>query len=167
MTRDHGWRFLSVGRHLERTLSIATTFEAVAPEDAADSALLEWLLDVSDSLVTFRARYVRTPEWPAVVELLLFDAYNPRSLAFQIGKIARHVPQLPGSHALPIVEELSRLEQLCRTVDLRQADLFAGPTWMENLLSECQDVALQVSDALTSRYFSHAYELPHATRAGR
>jgi len=167
MTRDHGWRFLSVGRHLERMLSIATTFDAVVPEDAADPALLEWLLDVSDSLVTFRARYVRTPEWPAVVELLLFDAYNPRSLAFQVGKIAKHVPQLPGSQALPIVAELSKLEQLCRAVDLRQADLFAGPTWMEKLLSECQDVALQVSDALTSRYFSHAYELPHATRAGR
>ena len=35
--------------------------------------MLDWLLDVSDSLVTFRARYVRAPEWPAVVELLLFD----------------------------------------------------------------------------------------------
>jgi uncharacterized circularly permuted ATP-grasp superfamily protein/uncharacterized alpha-E superfamily protein len=167
MTRDHGWRFLSVGRNLERMLSIATTFEAVAPEDAADPALLEWLLDVSDSLVTFRARYVTTPEWPAVVELLLFDAYNPRSLAFQVGKIAKHVPLLPGSQALPIVAELSRLEHACRTTDPTQRDLFTGPTSMERLLIECRAVALHVSDALTSRYFSHAYELPHATRAGR
>ncbi|HMC75508.1 MAG TPA: circularly permuted type 2 ATP-grasp protein [Vicinamibacterales bacterium] len=167
MTRDHGWRFLSVGRHLERLLSIATTFEALGPEDAADPELLEWLLDVSDSLVTFRARYVRTPEWPAVVELLLFDAYNPRSLAFQVGKVARHVPQLPGSSALPILADLARLEHLCQTVDPRQPDLFAGQTWLENLLRDSQTVALKVSDALTSRYFSHAYELPHATKAGR
>ena len=167
MTRDHGWRFLSVGRHLERLLSIATTFEALGPEDAADPELLEWLLDVSDSLVTFRARYVRTPEWPAVVELLLFDAYNPRSLAFQASKIAKHVPQLPGSSALPILADLARLEQRCQTVDPRQPGLFAGQTWLEELLSDSQIVALHVSDALTSRYFSHAYALPHATRAGR
>lgn len=167
MTRDHGWRFLSVGRHLERLLSIATTFEALSPEDAADTELLEWLLDVSDSMVTFRARYVRTPEWPAVVELLLFDAYNPRSLAFQVGKVARHVPQLPGSDALPILANLNRLEHLCRAADPRQSDLFAGQAWLEHLLSDSRAVATQVSDALTSRYFSHAYELPHATRSGR
>jgi uncharacterized alpha-E superfamily protein len=167
MTRDHGWRFLSVGRNLERLLSIATTFEALGPEDAADPELLEWLLEVSDSLVTFRARYVRTPEWPAVVELLLFDAYNPRSLAFQVGKIARHVPLLPGSSSLPILADLARLEHLCQTVDPRQPDLFAGVTWLEHLLSDSQTVAVKVSDALTSRYFSHAYELPHATKAGR
>ncbi len=167
MTRDHGWRFLSVGRHLERLLSIATTFEALGPEDAANSELLEWLLDVSDSLVTFRARYVRTPEWPAVVELLLFDAYNPRSLAFQVGKISRQVPQLPGSDALPILADLARLEHLCRAADPRQPENFAGQAWLQYLLSDSQAVALQVSDALTSRYFSHAYELPHATRSGR
>jgi len=77
------------------------------------------------------------------------------------------VPLLPGSQALPIVAELSRLEHECRTMDPKQRDLFAGPTSMESLLSDCREVALHVSDALTSRYFSHAYELPHATRAGR
>jgi uncharacterized circularly permuted ATP-grasp superfamily protein/uncharacterized alpha-E superfamily protein len=167
MTRDHGWRFLSVGRHLERLLSIASTFEALSPDDAADPELLEWLLEVSDSVVAFRARYVRTPEWAAVVELLLFDAYNPRSLAFQVGKITKQVPQLPGSNALPILADLVRLEQRCYTIDPRQPDLFAGQEWLEHLLTDSRAVALQVSDALTSRYFSHAYELPHATRAGR
>jgi uncharacterized circularly permuted ATP-grasp superfamily protein/uncharacterized alpha-E superfamily protein len=167
MTRDDGWRFLSVGRYLERLLSISTTFEAIAPEDTADPAMLDWLLDVSDSLVTFRARYVRAPEWPAVVELLLFDPYNPRSLAFQVSKIAGHVPRLPGSSTLSAGSELLRLEHACRTLDPKQAELFDRPAWIEDLLNDCQRVALHVSDALTARYFSHTYELPHATRSGR
>ena len=43
------------------------------PQEAASHALLEWLLELSDSLLTFRARYARQPDWPAVVELLVFD----------------------------------------------------------------------------------------------
>ena len=123
---------------------------------------------MSDSLVTFRARYVRTPEWPAVVELLLFDAYNPRSLAFQIGKIARHVPQLPGSHALPIVAELSQARaavpdrRSAAGRPVRGADVDGEP-----VERRARTWPLQVSDALTSRYFRYAYALPHATRSGR
>ena len=58
MTRDDGWRFLSVGRHLERLLFVASTLELLAPDESPDHALLEWLLELSDSLITFRARYV-------------------------------------------------------------------------------------------------------------
>jgi uncharacterized circularly permuted ATP-grasp superfamily protein/uncharacterized alpha-E superfamily protein len=163
MPRDDGWRFLSLGRHLERLLSVATTFASVTLEDAADQRVLEWLLDASDSLGTFRVRYVRAPEWRAVVELLLYDPSNPRSLSFQVGKIAKHVPLLPGAASLLVTEDLTRLERAAAGGDLTQADLFGGPTWMETLLDDCQRVAAQLSDALTSRYFSHAYELPHVT----
>jgi uncharacterized circularly permuted ATP-grasp superfamily protein/uncharacterized alpha-E superfamily protein len=166
MTRDHGWRFLSLGRHLERLLLVAATFDAVAHEDPADPALLEWLLELSDSLVAFRARYVRQPEWPAVVELLLFDAHNPRSLLFQLGKLGKHVRLLPGAAVMEVEEEISRLEQLCLAVDSPQGDLFVERTPMDDLLGDCQTVALRVSDALTARYFSHAYELSHTTTSG-
>ena len=159
MRRDYGWRFLSVGRHLERLHSIAATFTALRGADAIDPAVLEWLLDVSDSLVTFRARYVRAPEWGAVVELLILDAQNPRSIAFQTHRIARGVPQLPGSDALEIVSELTRLERLALALGQPQGDLFGSEISLESFLDDCQRVALQLSDALTSRYFSHAYDL--------
>jgi uncharacterized alpha-E superfamily protein len=131
----------------------------VAQEEAADPALLEWLLELSDSLVTFRARYVQQPEWSAVVDLLLLDAHNPRSLLFQLAKIGNHVRLLPGAAVMDVVAEISRLEQVCG-VDSRQGHLFPGQTPMDTLLDDCQKVALRVSDALTSRYFSHAYESP-------
>lgn len=167
MTRDHGWRFLSLGRHLERLLLVASTFDSVAEEESADPALLEWLLELSDSLVTFHARYVRQPEWSAVVELLLFDAHNPRSLMFQLAKLGKHVRLLPGAAVMDVVAEIDRLEHVCRGVDARQGDLFAKRNPIDDLLGDCRKVALRVSDALTSRYFSHAYELPSPTTSVR
>jgi uncharacterized alpha-E superfamily protein len=166
MTRDDGWRFLGVGRHLERLIFVASTLDVLAPEESADHALLEWLLDLSDSLVTFRARYVRQPDWSAVVELLLFDARNPRSVLFQLSKIAKHVPALPGATALDVMSEIDALERICRAADPDQGDLF-GRVPVDDLLGKCRRAAVGLSDGLTLRYFSHAYDLPHTTTAGR
>ena len=100
MTRNHGWRFLSIGRHLERLSFVAATIASVAdPSAFTEPALLAWLLDLSDSLITYRARHRHHPEWTAVVGLLLFDAQNPRAGVFQLSKLAKHVRQLPGAAA--------------------------------------------------------------------
>jgi uncharacterized alpha-E superfamily protein len=125
----------------------------LASEDSSDPVLLAWLLELSDSLITFRARYVSEPEWPAVVELLLFDGRNPRSILFQVAKIVKHVSALPGAESLDGVPEMRALEALCRS---RQSSV-------EALIALCQPAALGLSDALTLRYFSHAYELQYAT----
>jgi uncharacterized alpha-E superfamily protein len=94
---------------------------------------------------------------------LLFDRYNPRSVSFQVGKMASHVPQLPGAESLDILPELAGLERACHDIDTPQADLFGGMPRMETLLGDCERLALALSDSLTARYFSHAYELPHVT----
>jgi len=162
MSRDHGWRFLSVGRHLERLMSVATSFASMRPEESSDPVVLEWLLDASDTLGTYRTRFVRAPEWAGVVELL-FDRYNPRSVSFQIGKIAAQIPQLPGAESLDVLADLARVERACHDVDSPQADPAGGLPRMETLLGECAALALHLSDAVTARYFSHAYELPRVT----
>ena len=165
MTRDDGWRFLSVGRHLERLTFVASTIDLLEPHECASPALLTWLLELSDSLLTFRARYARQPEWPAVVELLVFDARNPRSVLFQLAKVAKHVPALPGATALDAMADFDALERMCRSDDRRQGELF-GHVSVDEVLARSRRASLRLSDALTLRYFSHAYELSHAT-AGR
>ena len=152
MTRDDGWRFLSVGRHLERLLFVAATLGVPAKEESVDPALLAWLLELSDSLVTFRARYVSEPEWPTVVELLLFDGRNPRSVMFQIAKIAKHAPALPDAGSLDIVADIRALEAGCRSMQMS----------FEEVLDRCRSVAFGLSDALTLKYLSHSYDLPFA-----
>jgi uncharacterized circularly permuted ATP-grasp superfamily protein/uncharacterized alpha-E superfamily protein len=153
MTRDDGWRFLSVGRHLERLLFVAATLHVPVSDEAGDPALLGWLLELSDSLVTFRARYISEPEWPDVVELLLFDGKNPRSVLFQLGKLAKHVPSLPDATSIDAVAEVGALEAGCRSTQMS----------FEDMLERCRRVALDLSDALTLKYFSHAYELLFST----
>jgi uncharacterized circularly permuted ATP-grasp superfamily protein/uncharacterized alpha-E superfamily protein len=174
MTRDDGWRFLSLGRHLERLSFVSTTLiSAASGSGTADPALLDWVLDLSDSLLTYRARYRRLPDWTAVVDLLLFDGRNPRALLFQVAKLAKHVGLLPGDALSGLVREIEALEQAqVSALDdvsshLREAGEPAGAepddARIGLLLLACRTLAHRVSDALTLQYFSHVYDLPHAT----
>jgi uncharacterized circularly permuted ATP-grasp superfamily protein/uncharacterized alpha-E superfamily protein len=169
MTRDDGWRFLSIGRHLERLSFVASTLgDVIAEEAAGDPTVLEWLLDLSDSMITHRSRYLRSPEWSSVVELLVFDAHNPRSAHFQLAKLAKHVRLLPSADAGDLASLVADIDRLCLAgsgADAAQGDLFAGARAPVDLIGGCERVALGVSDALTLRYFSHVYEQPHRTDA--
>jgi uncharacterized circularly permuted ATP-grasp superfamily protein/uncharacterized alpha-E superfamily protein len=168
MTRDHGWRFLSIGRHLERLSFVASTLDDVASVGLpADAALLEWLLDLSDSLITYRARHRHYPEWAGVVDLLLFDGHNPRSGCFQLAKLAKHVQLLPDADPgdlAGVLDDVERWLAVCGPVDRTQGELFGARPPLGEVLVSCQRLALRLSDALTLRYFSHIYERPEATR---
>jgi uncharacterized circularly permuted ATP-grasp superfamily protein/uncharacterized alpha-E superfamily protein len=156
MTRDEGWRFMSLGRHLERVLYVVSSTGAVARSDRfEDPALLEWLLDLSDSIITYRARYMGHAEWIAVADLLLFDRRNPRSAAFQLAKLAKHVPQLPGGDLGDLGASLGALSMAQEALPQIQT--------IESYLSTADALARQTSDLLALRYFSHVYEPAHAT----
>jgi uncharacterized circularly permuted ATP-grasp superfamily protein/uncharacterized alpha-E superfamily protein len=163
MTRDDGWRFMSLGRHLERLVYVSTTVAQVAASGSVeDPALLEWLLDLSDSIITYRARYMGHAEWLAVADLLLFDRRNPRSAAFQLAKLAKHVALLPGAGLESLVSGMERVAAT-RASDPESADLFQPSDRLTSFLDSCEQMALHLSDALTLRYFSHVYEPAHAT----
>ena len=164
MTRDDGWRFLSLGRHLERALAVASTVADTLETGAhGDPQILEWLLDLSDSVITYRARHRRVPDWPSVLALLVFDGTNPRALAFQLGKLEKHVGQLPDAGLGRLVTRLARLSAARAPSTLLQGDLFGSSGSIEAYLLECRETAGELSDALAARYFSHAYEMAHAT----
>src|SRR5262249_13624967 len=164
MIRDERWRFVSLGRCLERLLFVtATVAEVVASEEAAEPALLEWLLDLSDNTLIYRARPTPQREWLPTADLLLFDGHNPRSLAYQLGKLAKHVRLLPASGLAELVRETQLLRASCRMPATGGSDLSGGPGALDGLLRECEDLALRLSDPITLRYFSHVYEPPPAT----
>ena len=95
-TRGFGWRFLSLGRRMERALQMLELLRvgvAIAP--FPDDAYLEVLLQVADSSTTYRSRYLASIRTRYVLELLLADETNPRSVAFQAAAL------LDGVHSLP------------------------------------------------------------------
>ena len=115
MTRDDGWRFLSIGRHLERLSFVAATLDEVAAEEAAaEPALLEWLLDLSDSLITYRSRHLHAPEWPGVVDLLLFDPRNPRSALFPAGEARQARAAAAGADSGDLAATRAEIDQRAR-----------------------------------------------------
>ena len=180
MTRDDGWRFLSLGRHLERALYVTTSVAAVASSgEAEDPTLLEWLLDLSDSLITYRARYMRHPEWVPVAELLVFDRHNPRSAVFQLAKLAKHVRLLPDARFDDILLALDRACAASSAPTGAQQELFDRDVNVEGFLAHCESLALTpVRCAVASLFqpclradpgdggdlMSAAYRVEHETR---
>jgi uncharacterized circularly permuted ATP-grasp superfamily protein/uncharacterized alpha-E superfamily protein len=97
MTRDHGWRLLTVGRLTERLIGLATRWQAFLAAQALDRAAgVELLLELCDSLITFRARYQRHEDLLPLTELLVIDSTNPRSLAGVLRRLRTELGKLPG-----------------------------------------------------------------------
>jgi len=155
MTRDDGWRLLSAGRQLERLSTLANSMLTVFESGAGNySAGLELLLALFDSTITYRSIYQRSLELPAVVDLLVLDRSNPRSLAYVYSRIIRDISRLPGGGhgaALSVPEPDSwQLAPLCRT------DAAGVPRALTALVRALCSVSRVLSDDLSRRYFSLA-----------
>jgi uncharacterized circularly permuted ATP-grasp superfamily protein/uncharacterized alpha-E superfamily protein len=162
-TRGHGWRFLDLGRRLERGLQMTQLLRhglAAAPEEADNH--LEMLLEIADSTITYRTRYVSTLRADLVLDLLLIDETNPRSLAFQVAALAAHVEQLPDREGAPGRHSLEKRLTLMALTSTRLAhveDLTTctgeGRILLRRFLDELEADLLDLSQALTGKYLSH------------
>jgi uncharacterized circularly permuted ATP-grasp superfamily protein/uncharacterized alpha-E superfamily protein len=162
MTRDPGWRFLSIGRRLERLQWMCTTLKhTIAGPPEMD---LTWLLRLSDSIITYRARYVARPEWLPVLDLLIRDEANPRSIAFQLLGLydyAQFLSDLFGDFGEERFDE--GLNGLLK-ID-PGADLQPGSESLAALLDEWQAAAYRHGEQLGLRFFSHVSEASTQTFA--
>jgi uncharacterized circularly permuted ATP-grasp superfamily protein/uncharacterized alpha-E superfamily protein len=152
MTRGTGWRFLSMGRRIERLANLATALQVAIGEGGAQG--LEWLLDWADSSVTYRSRYLVAPEWLPVLDLLVRDEVVPRSLAFQLKGLAEYVVKLELTHGR-FASDVVAPGQVALAA-LTSADLHPESAALADLLDTLQHIAHTVSDELTLKFFSHA-----------
>ena len=135
----------------------------IAGGGAADAAALEALLEISDSVMTYRSRYYSRFQLGAVLDLLVTDESNPRSIVYQLVKCAAHAAQLPhrgGPDRPPREEQLTMsLLQLVRRADcaeLARAYLSGDVEPLEGLLSGIDSTMPKLSDAVSHRYFFHS-----------
>ncbi|WP_407495263.1 circularly permuted type 2 ATP-grasp protein [Pseudooceanicola sp. MF1-13] len=107
--RVYGWRFLSIGRAVERADSLAATLQTFAAPDTPEGAL-DVALEVADGTMTHRRRYAMGASRESVIDLLAQDTGNPRSVLFQIREMQELAMDLPGAtlsnRPTPIVREL-------------------------------------------------------------
>lgn len=163
-TRTQAYRFLVIGRRLERALQIMTFVEnSFQTNKDMPSELLEAVLEISDSLMTYRSRYMASLDLSAVLDLILVDESNPRSLAFQLTELEQLVQDLPSREVAPQMERHQRLT-LSLINEIRLTDIevisrqFADgnkePLWQ--LMQEMSKQIPTLSNAITHRYFVHA-----------
>ena len=145
MYRFAGWRFLEIGRRLERGIQIAGITRWLAREGAPDGAL-DMLLEVGDSVMTHRRRYNVSAGPDTYVDLLVLDPLNPRSVLFQVAELREQIETLPGgledgqlSVAAKAVLELHTQLRVAEPRDMtsdRLADLGAGIAGLAGLIAD-------------------------------
>lgn len=170
MTREAGWLLLDIGRRLERGLGMVSLLRAtLVPhlDDAVQRQLMETVLIICDSLSTFRRRYRSYMHLPTVLELILMDQNHPRALAYQLDRLTKHVAALPrgkrqeriGADERCLLKAFSEL-CLADSVHLSRLEEEQGIyAELDALLADQSDSLWQLSDLITSTYFSHSQ--PH------
>lgn len=152
MTRDLGWSFLSIGRRLERLQFQTQVLQHALLMDADGG--LEWLLELADSIVTYRSRYREQPQWLPVLDLLLLDQTNPRSLAFQLDGLLGSLGKLSDSHGVCGLSLLTPLLEQLQGLDV-DAELYCANPRLLDLLGRIQLASGQLSEQLSVRFFSY------------
>lgn len=150
MTRGQGWRFLEIGRRLERSLGTLTLLRVAAESGDEAAAVLDPLLEVCDSVMTYRRRHFSKPRWEAVCNLLFADATNPRSVAFQISILQRESDLFPGDPGFGL---LPKIREHMATLD---APFGKESARTSDELEQFGESLEELSDLLTQHYFSHA-----------
>jgi len=164
MTRDNGWRLLSIGRHLERLAFLASAlargFETGAVQEEGG---FEAMLALFDSTITFQSMYQKRHDIPALLDLLVLDRDNPRSLGWVAqtlrGRLARIDDDAAAIGCLVPDPKEWTLPALCGR------DAAGDHPGLQALLRACIASAFQLSDDLTGRYFTHSDDARHSVGA--
>jgi uncharacterized circularly permuted ATP-grasp superfamily protein/uncharacterized alpha-E superfamily protein len=171
LNRGSGWFFMSIGRRLERAMYLTRQLrEVTTPLAERDWSFLEYLLEVADSSVSYRSRYFTTLQPIAVLDLLMTDETNPRSLDFQLSHLADLYQKLP-RHLSDDAQAMGVALAMLRGFDLRELRYplpgaarvtkgFEDLSRLERFLRDLEQLLPSWSNNLSSRYFSHARTLP-------
>jgi len=162
MTHGPGWRFADIGRRIERG-SFMVRFLRSTLVSGQDPAVLDSVLEVADSAMTYRSRYPGTLSPEPLLDLLLQDETNPRSVAYQLAVIEDHVARLPRALARPVLapEAKTILHALSavRLADLDQLarlDTNGKRPLLEDLLNQLDTDLPLFADQLSLSYLAHA-----------
>ncbi len=162
-TRGHGWRFLEMGKRLERALQILELLHAGMVENPSDTApYLQLLLQIADSTITYRTRYMAIVNTNYVLELLLSDETNPRSVAFQLESLLEHVSKLPEHETEGRYPQEQRIAlkaltavRLASMQELASHDSISCYASLNTLLESLKADLYGLSDTLTAQFLRH------------
>jgi uncharacterized circularly permuted ATP-grasp superfamily protein/uncharacterized alpha-E superfamily protein len=177
MTHNEGWHFLEAGRRLERGANLTTLLQATLVPvfaEAEETLVVEGVLGVTDSLITYRRRYQAGTRVGALLDLVFQDESNPRALAYQLDGLQQLVTEMPRAELVAgRTQAEKRVLKALTEVRLAEIDELIRPdpageqreSLHTQLNAVCNDLAA-ISDALTALYFRHE-EQPHSLLSRR
>jgi uncharacterized circularly permuted ATP-grasp superfamily protein/uncharacterized alpha-E superfamily protein len=181
MTRDDGWRLLSIGRHIERMGFLSTALnQALACKSLATDSGFDAMLELFDNAITFHAEFQQSREMAALIDLLVIDRDNPRSVSWVAHTLRGRLDKLAGSEAnqmSPLSLKVPNpnawgLAQLCEyapdlVTPASTAAAGAAPQYdlLRSVLQQCSTAAYAVSEDISATYFTHAALNNHSVGA--
>lgn len=150
MSRTAAWRFQDIGRRLERAAAIARAVRAFGMPDATSDDL-STLLDLCDSQISYRQRYLTGIARLPVVDLVALDPGNPRAIAFQARAILDHLT------ALPVLDDdgMAEPQQAEATAIAALVGTLTAQGLNDAKLREIELRLMALSDLISRRYFLH------------
>ncbi len=160
MTRGPNWLFTDLGRRIERSLHLAWLVgQVTAPSALSESERLRIALEISSSVMTYRSRYLNTYHLAPLLDLLLLDDSNPRSVAFQLAaaeraleELERITPKGQGTAAVFYARAVRKATERDGILD----EIARDPTALHAHLGRIETGVAGISDAITDAYFRHA-----------
>lgn len=151
--RGPSWRFLDLGRRLERSLAVLGAVEATlapAVDVMAFQPLAEVVLSANESLVAYRRRYRSDVDLGAVIDLLVHDDTNPRSLAYQLDRLREHMAALAWTAGSDLVQQAS----LGAFTPIDSSVAGGRRLSVDALVLATRGPLLALSDAISLRWFA-------------
>jgi uncharacterized circularly permuted ATP-grasp superfamily protein/uncharacterized alpha-E superfamily protein len=153
MGRTAAWRFHDVGRRIERAMTMARAVRAFGLPGATSDDL-STLLDLADSQISYRQRYLTGLARVPVVDLVALDPGNPRSVAFQVDRICEHLS------ALPVLGDdgMDEPQQALGSALVAILSTTTAATLDADLLGDVERRLYGMSEAIARRYFLQGAE---------
>jgi uncharacterized alpha-E superfamily protein len=170
MSRDDGWRLLSIGRHIERLDFLSSAMsEAVSLGLIAEQAGFDAVLDLFDSTISFHAQHQQSRTPQALVDLVVTDPDNPRSLGWVAHTLRgrlRRMGTLADGATLALAELVPQLSGI-RPESLWPCQFNVSTQALPLLttLANCQTASREVSDQLCGIFFTHSGEARYSVGA--
>ena len=162
MIRDPGWYFMDLGRRLERAQQLTALLRSTLTRShtsAVDSLVVESVLAAAESGVTYRRRYRGRIQIATMLELLLLDTGNPRSLAYQVAQARADLRALPDasgtSRPQRRLEDVDATLRRCRPEDLEHTDENDIRKELGTLLDGLHESLRGIADAIAAQHFWH------------
>ena len=161
MSRDDGWRLLSIGRHIERLGFLARALHlGFETQSVLSDGGFEAMISLFDSAISFHAQYQQVREVAALVDLLVLDRDNPRSLGWVAQTLRGRLAKLAGSQPNELSELSLRLPDPATWGLVQLCDVAADGSYavLGELLTQCMHCAYELSEDVGAIYFTHSDE---------